>query len=320
MIHPEISNIPSLEFSALARNKLVSGEKLYSLGLGEPFWEVPIEVRERISELALNQRFGYSNPFGNLELRKLIAKSLTEVSGHNLEFEHILITAGAKQALSVVLKTILEDGDHVIILDPSFVSYYPQVFLANHNAKVLRCPMRDDFTIDFDCVKSLISSRTKAIIVNSPNNPTGSLILHADMQRLIKLAKDVDAYLVCDEIYKDFVFSGARFYSANALRKTYEKIITIDGFSKTYGMTGWRIGYLAASPEFISKAVKIIQHEMTNIPEAIQIAACEVFLLPNNWFVQHRNVLEANAKYFEEATSGSPFLNTSPINAGMFFH
>ena len=280
---------------------------------------MPIEVRERISELALNQRFGYSNPFGNLELRKLIAKSLTEVSGHNLEFEHILITAGAKQALSVVLKTILEDGDHVIILDPSFVSYYPQVFLANHNAKVLRCPMRDDFTIDFDCVKSLISSRTKAIIVNSPNNPTGSLILHADMQRLIKLAKDVDAYLVCDEIYKDFVFSGARFYSANALRKTYEKIITIDGFSKTYGMTGWRIGYLAASPEFISKAVKIIQHEMTNIPEAIQIAACEVFLLPNNWFVQHRNVLEANAKYFEEATSGSPFLSTSPINAGMFF-
>ncbi|WP_417811840.1 pyridoxal phosphate-dependent aminotransferase [Thalassospira alkalitolerans] len=318
MIPEEVVNTVSLEFSAMARTKSMSGEKLYSLGLGEPFWQAPQSVREKLSELALNAHFGYKSPFGNPELRGHIAQALTSISDFEIESGNVLIAAGAKQALSIALKTILEDEDEVIILDPCFVSYRPQVLLANHNAKALSCPLSDDFTIDFSALTSQITDKTKAILVNTPNNPSGGLISKAEMDSLVQLAQNCGAYLICDEIYRDFVFYDARFHSANAHRGTYDQIITIDGFSKTYGMTGWRLGYLVASQEFISKAVKVVQHEMTNIPELLQVAACEVFSLPGNWFEQYRSVLERNAAYYFETTKDISVLQTAQIQAGMF--
>ncbi len=318
MIHEEVLTTNSLEFSEMARNKFISGEKLYSLGLGEPFWQAPTSVRQKLSDLALTVDFGYTNPFGNPKLREEIAQSLTNLSGFRIESGNVLIAAGAKQALSIALQTILADGDEVIVLDPCFVSYRPQVLLANHNANAISCPLSDDFTINFVALKALVTDKTKAILINTPNNPSGSLISKIEMELLVKQAQDCGAYLICDEIYRNFIFHDARFHSANAHRGTYDRIITIDGFSKTYGMTGWRLGYLIGPHEFISKSVKIIQHEMTNVPEILQVAACEIFSLPVDWFEQFRSVLERNAIYYSKVTKGISILRSAQIKGGMF--
>jgi aminotransferase len=318
MIHEEVLKTVSLEFSSLARTKSMGGERLYSLGLGEPFWHAPELVRSKLSELAISAHFGYNSPFGNNELRRLIAHNLSSNDNNEIKRDNILIAAGSKQALSIALKVILEDDDEVIILEPCFVSYHPQVLIANHRAKTISCPLADDFTIDFYKLSRLISDRTKAILINTPNNPSGGLISRAEMESLVKLAKDCGVYLISDEIYREFVFGDTKFHSANHHRNIYEKIITIDGFSKTYGMTGWRLGFLIASQDFIAKAVTVVQHEMTNIPEILQIAACEIYALPHDWFEQYRTIIERNAIYYAQATKAIPILRTAPIRAGMF--
>ena len=165
---------------------------------------------------------------------------------------------------------------------------------------------------------SRISKRTKAILINTPNNPSGGLISKAEMETLALVAKNCGAYLICDEIYRKFIFNGAVFNSANSQRNTYEKIVIIDGFSKTYSMTGWRLGYIVASNEFISMAVKVVQHEITNVPEMLQIAACEVFSLPKDWFNQYLAIIEKNASYYTEATKDIQIIQTPPLRAGMF--
>jgi aspartate/methionine/tyrosine aminotransferase len=302
----------------MARAKSVSGEKLHSLGLGEPFWPAPDTVRQKLSEIALSEHYGYKSPFGNQILRQSIAGDVTAIADTLIEAENILVTAGAKQALSVVFKTLLEDDDEAIVVDPCFVSYRPQVFLANHNAKIIPFSLSDDFSIDMEALKALITPRSKVLVVNSPNNPSGGLISAVEMQALVAVAKDHNMYLVCDEIYRDFVYHGATFVSANAYRDTYAQIITIDGFSKTYGMTGWRLGYIVASKEFLQNAVKVVQHEMTNVPEILQVAACEAFHLPDGWFEQYRCVLERNVDHYNNAIEGISILKTAPIQAGMF--
>ncbi len=318
MIHPDVLNTVSLEFSAIARTKSKSGQKLFSLGLGEPFWQAPQPVREKLAEVAMTSHYGYTNPFGNPELRQLVAQDVQSACGGETSSDQILITAGAKQALSIVLKTILEDGDEVLVVDPCFVSYRPQVLLANHNARVIPCPLAEDFSVDFAAIEARLTRKTKAFIVNTPNNPSGGLISEQEMSALVELAREAGIYLICDEIYRNFVFQGAKFVSATPWRREYDKIITVDGFSKTFGMTGWRLGYVVASPEFIALAVKVIQHELTNVPEILQIAACEAFRLPENWFEQYRSVLEKNARYFSEKTAPIPVLRTPPVRAGMF--
>lgn len=318
MIHKSVMDSVSLEFSSLARSRAMSGEKIYSLGLGEPFWDVPEIATRKLSQLAINQKFGYSSPFGNNDLRRFIADDIVGVSGYALRDYNILIAAGAKQALTIVLKTILEDSDEVIIIDPCFVSYGPQVLLANHNSKAIFCPLSRDFSIDFEELSARISRRTKVILINSPNNPSGAVISKREMERLVSLAKDCGAYLVCDEIYRDFVFGDQLFHSANSHRNSYSKIITIDGFSKTYAMTGWRLGYIVASQEFIARAVKVVQHEITNVPEILQIAACEVFSLPDRWFEQYRSIIENNSVYYAAAINDLPMISTPPLRGGMF--
>lgn len=318
MIHKEVLKTTSLEFSSIAQSKVMSGEKIYSLGLGEPFWHVPESAVKKLSELAVDKHYGYTNPLGNLNLRRLIAQNLTNISGSSIKSDNVLMAAGAKQAMYIALKTILEDDDEVIILDPCFVSYRPQVLLANHNAKALSCPLSNDFKIDFARLKAHITSKTKAILVNTPNNPSGILISRVEMELLVRLAKECNAYLISDEIYRDFVFQDTQFHSANIFRGQYDRIITIDGFSKTYSMTSWRLGYIIASQEFISRAVKIVQHEITNLPEILQVAACEVFSLPNGWFDQYRLVIEKNANYYMDSTKNINVLCNTPIKAGMF--
>lgn len=318
MIPTEVFNSVSLEFSALARNKSNNGERLYSLGLGEPFWSPPKRVIEQLGRLVSNKNFGYSSPFGSTQLRDLISNNISVASGFEATSENVLIAAGAKQALSIAMKTILDDNDEVIIMDPCFVSYGPQVLLSNHHCKAIFCPLGLDFSINFEALASCISERTKLILINTPNNPSGALISASEMKQLVELAKTYNIYLICDEIYRDFLYRGAKFVSANSYRETYEKIVTIDGFSKTYGMTGWRLGYLVASQDFISRAVKVVQHEMTNIPEFLQLAACEVFSLSSNWFETYRAIMERNAAYYAAATKDISFLNATNPEAGMF--
>ena len=318
MIHKEVLKTNSLEFSSIVQQKVKSGEKLYSLGLGEPFWQVPELARKKLSELAINRHFGYSSPFGNLKLRDYIAQDLTIKNSFDFSSQNILIAAGAKQALQIALKSILKDEDEVIILDPCYVSYRPQVLLANHNAKVISCPLSDNFKVNLIKLKKLINFKTKAILINTPNNPSGALISRSEMESLVNIAKEYNVYLVCDEIYQDFIFFNSTFFSANNFRKQYNRIITIGGFSKTFSMTGWRIGYFVATQELILKASKIVQHEMTNLPEMLQVAACEVFSLPKQWFDKYRLILERNLNYYINSTENINVLKNIHTNAGMF--
>jgi aminotransferase len=250
-----IAQAMSIKFNNIVYEMQARGEDVIVLSLGEAFFDIPLFD---FSDMPLPASYHYSHSRGIPELREQLAAYYRDEYGVPVDpATEIMVAAGSKIAIYMALKAILDPGDEVIIHEPAWVSYPEQVRLC-HGTPVM---VPQDRTVhDFH---QYITPRTKAIIVNNPNNPRGSVLDQPAMEALHSLARAKNLYLLADEAYSDFLPESERFISCGVLDPEKRHTIICNSMSKNYGMSGWRIGYLICNPQLMHDVLKINQHVMT---------------------------------------------------------
>lgn len=255
---------------------LVSEMKdVISLGVGEPDFETPWHIRdEGIYAFEKGKTF-YTSNAGLKGLREEICHYLKR--RQNLEYNpynEVLVTVGGSEAIDVGLRAVINLGDEVIIPQPSYVSYEPCTILAGGKPVIVNLKGENDFRLTADELKSVITDRTKVLILPYPNNPTGAIMRKSDLEEIAKVAIENDILVMSDEIYSELTYSGNHI-SIAALDGMKERTILINGFSKSYAMTGWRLGYACAPQEIIKQMTKIHQYAIMCAPTISQYAAID---------------------------------------------
>ena len=250
-------------------------EGVISLGVGEPDFVTSWAVREA-SISSLEQGYtSYTANAGLLELRQEIARYLAK--SYNAEYNpqsEILVTVGASQALDLALRAIVNPGDEVIIVEPSFVSYGPLVSLAGGVPIAVQTTSEDEFKLLPEQVEAVVTERTKALLICSPNNPTGSVLNKAELEAIAKIVSKHDLLVISDEIYAELSYDEP-YFSFAAIENMLERTLLVSGFSKGFAMTGWRLGYVCAPSELLQAMLKIHQYTMMCAPTMAQHGAIE---------------------------------------------
>ncbi len=316
----ELEESLTLKFAEAAAQRRRDGKEILSLGLGEPDFPVPPAIVEATVEALRSGRSdGYSSPMGLQGLRERIAGRLRADNGIPAQAGNILVTAGAKQALQMGLWALLEPGDEVIVLNPSFVSFIPQVYIAEPRATVRVVDVgREGFGLPLDAVRDALTQRTKAVIVNSPNNPAGYVFGRDELEALYAMAQDRGFYVFSDEIYEKLVFPGTEHFSIGSLEDRVERVFTVNGYSKSHAMTGWRLGYLCFPEAFASKLAKLQQHVNTNTCTFVQQAALTAFDMDMSFLEEYAATLQRRARRLVEVVNTSAALSVAMPSAGFF--
>ena len=315
----EVGESLTLKFAEAAARRRKEGREIVSLGLGEPDFEVPSGLIEATINVLRTERSGYSSPMGLPLLREKIAGKLNRENGIAARPSNVLVTSGAKQAFQIAMMAILEPGDEVIILNPSYVSFIPQVYIAEPRARVVEIDMsREDFKLPAREIEEAITARTRAIVVNSPNNPAGYVLGPEDVEFLYRTACAHDLFLVSDEVYEKLTFSGRPPLSAGSLEPGVEKVFTVNGFSKSHGITGWRLGYLCFPASHAEKVLKLQQHMNTNTCTFIQQAMSDAFDMNMDYLHAYRRTLARRAERVCASVNGVPGLSVAKPEAGFF--
>ncbi|NLT95096.1 MAG: aminotransferase class I/II-fold pyridoxal phosphate-dependent enzyme [Clostridia bacterium] len=245
-----------------------------SLGVGEPDFVTPWHIREACYYSLEKGYTMYTSNYGLPELREEIARYLTKFGLNYNPANEILVTVGVSEAVDLALRALTSPEDEVLIPDPSYVSYAPGAILAGGVPVPLRTYEKDDFKLTAQELKSKITPKSKILILTFPNNPTGAIMTKEDLEAIAKVVEEHNLVVISDEIYCELTYEGQHFSFA-ALPGMWERTVTLNGFSKAYAMTGWRIGYAAAPKEIIEAMMKIHQFTMLCAPIMGQKAALE---------------------------------------------
>lgn len=252
---------------------LADGDKqLISLGVGEPDFKTPETARRAALGLIEQGNTQYTGCRGLSELRELVSRYLFERFNVRYPAENTVITVGASEAVDLALRAICDAGDEILLPEPYYVSYAPAVALAGGVPVPVKCAEANCFVPTAQDLQNVLTDKTKAVILSYPNNPTGAVATKAQLEEIAEFVKQNDLLVISDEIYAELNYTG-RHYSVAALPQMSERTIYIGGFSKTFAMTGWRVGYICC-PDYIDKAVvEIHTHTIICAPRMGQVAA-----------------------------------------------
>ncbi len=296
----------------LARSK----QDVISMGLGDPDPATPAHIIEAAKRAIEAQPAGPGPAAGLPELRQAIARKLKRDNGIDADPEsEILVTTGGQEALFLLIQTLIEPGDEVIVQDPRYTSYDDAIELAG--GRMISVPTREEDAFDLDPaeVERRLTPRSKALLMISPNNPTAGIVSPANVRRLADIARKHDLIVIADEIYEKFIYDDAEHLSIASLPGMKERTITLNGVSKTYAMTGWRIGYLAAPAEFVRAATAI--KEMINVqaPVVSQWAAVAALDGPQDCVEEMRQMYAARRRLLLDALDDMGFTYGMPRGA-----
>jgi aspartate aminotransferase len=290
------------------------GVNILSFNIGEPDFDTPENIRDKGKEALDLGHTRYTPAGGTIELREEIAKKLLKENNLGYTYQEIIVSSGAKQALMNALLTLCEEGDEVIIPSPYWVSYIEMVKLTGAKPVLVEMEESDNFNLNIEKIKNSITEKTKCIMINTPNNPTGAIYTEDQLREIGNLCVENDVFILSDEIYEKLIYDGERHVSIGTLsQEIKDKTILINGVSKTFAMTGWRIGY-AAGPKDIIKAMTNLQGHMTTGPNApAQYASLEAFRNSNNsvekmvvQFDKRRKYLVSRLKNIQGITCNLP--------------
>jgi len=315
----EISQSLTLQFAEAASKRRADGLPIISLGLGEPDFDTPPEFVEAVSSVLSKGNSRYSSPNGIQHFREQIAEKLSLDNAIPAQPSNIVVCAGAKPALSLALMAMLEPGDEVVLLSPSFVSFLPQVLLAEPNVLVKNVPViAGSMSIDLKQLRAAVGPRTRAIIINTPNNPAGFALEQHDLESIFTLAEEFDCYIISDEVYEKLTFSDSAHISIGSFEQEVNRVITINGFSKSHALTGWRLGYACLPSKLMPRATKIQQHMYTNTCTFIQEAVAEAWDRDCKHLSDYRNLLKARVEKITAWIDTLPELTYIPPQSGFF--
>ena len=251
-------------------------EDVVSLGVGEPDFITPWSIRESCVH-GLEQGYtSYTANRGMMELREEIAAHYAHNYGVSYEpTKEILITVGVSEALDIAMRAILSPGDEVLIPEPCYVSYQACVTFAGGKPVPVAAKLENDFRITPEELEPHVTAQTKALLIGYPNNPTGAVMTKDDLSKIAAFAEKHDLIVISDEIYGDLTYGDLGHTAFSALPGMRDRTILLNGFSKAYAMTGWRIGYAPGNPDFIAAMTKIHQYTMLCAPITAQVAAVE---------------------------------------------
>ena len=245
-----------------------------SLGVGEPDFKTPWAVREAGIESLEHGRTRYTSNAGLKELRAEIARYLDRRMGLKYDpAKEVLVTVGGSEAIDMCIRTLVQPGDEVIIPEPCFVCYEPITTLSGGVPVHVACRQEDEFRLRADALKAAITPRTKLLIMPFPNNPTGAVMERADLEAIAEVLRGTDIMVLSDEIYAELNYGLQNHVSIATLPGMAERTVVVNGFSKTYAMTGWRLGYACGPAPIIKIMTKIHQSAIMSAPTTSQYAA-----------------------------------------------
>jgi aminotransferase len=254
---------------------LTTMDDVISLGVGEPDFVTPWRIREAAIYSIEKGYTMYTSNYGLMELRQEISGYMSKRAGLSYDpANQVLVTVGVSQALDLAMRAILDPGDEVIIPEPTYVSYMPCVTLAGGVPVTVPTHMENGFRVRPEDIEARVTGRTKAILIGYPNNPTGAVMSRQELEEIADIARRRDLIVVSDEIYERLVY-GTEHTCFASLPDMAERTIHLSGFSKSYAMTGWRIGYACSRPEIIEAMMKVHQYTMMCAPIQGQMAAIE---------------------------------------------
>ncbi len=280
---------PTVAVTQKARELKAAGKDVIGLGAGEPDFDTPDNIKDAAIEAIKRGETKYTAVDGTPKLKKAIQGKFTRENNLSYELDQISVGTGGKQVLYNVFMATLNPGDEVIIPAPYWVSYPDMVLLAGGKPKIVKCSEKNEFKITPDELKKAIGKKTKWLIINSPSNPTGSCYTKNEIEELSKiLIKNKNVYILSDDIYEHITYDDFKFFTIAQIKALKDRTLTMNGVSKSYSMTGWRIGY-GAGPKDIIKAVAKIQSQSTTNPSSISQAAAVEALNGTQDFIKTRS-------------------------------
>jgi len=262
-----ISPSPTLAIDTKAKALKAQGVEVINFSAGEPDFDTPQHIKAAAVQ-ALEEGFTRYTPVAGIpELRREVARYFS-LRGLSYSPEEIVVSCGAKQSLYNALQVLLEEGEEAVLISPYWVSYHEQVKLAGGKPVVVHTDSAEGFKVTPEALEAALTPRTRAVILNSPCNPTGAVYTRQELESLAELARERDIWVISDEIYSALLYDGLQHVSIASFPGMKERSIVVDGASKTYAMTGWRIGF-AAAPLPIAQAMISIQSHSTSNPNSI---------------------------------------------------
>ncbi len=299
-----------------------AGNKVIHFEIGRPDFDTPVHIKDAAKDALDRGMVHYAPNMGILSLRENLSDNIEELKGvrYNPQTE-LLITAGGQEAMCLCLQAILDPGDEILVPNPGFSQFFSCTELAGGIPVSMPLVANENFFPDLDKVKELVSSRTKAIIINSPHNPTGGVYTMTQMEQICGFAKEHDLIVFSDDAYDRILYEGKKFISSASLPDMKDRTIIWGSLSKTYAMTGWRIGYLAGPEEFIRAAVKVQQNIMLSVCTFAQAGAAFGLKAPQDLVDEMVAEFDIRRKFILDAINEIPGLNcpTEPLGAFYVF-
>ena len=279
---------PTMAVTSKAREMRAAGKDIIGLGAGEPDFDTPDNIKEAAIEAIKKGDTKYTAVDGTPALKKAVQNKFSRENGLAYDLDQITVGTGGKQVLYNAFMATVNKGDEVIIPAPYWVSYPDIILLAGGKPKIVKCEEKENFKLTPKKLEKAISRKTKWIILNSPSNPTGSAYTKKEIEDLSKiLIKYKKIYILSDDIYEHITYDNFKFFTIAQIKSLKDRTLTMNGVSKSYSMTGWRIGY-AAGPKEIIKAIAKIQSQSTSNPTSISQAAAVEALNGTQDFIQER--------------------------------
>ncbi|HJJ48247.1 MAG TPA: pyridoxal phosphate-dependent aminotransferase [Methanocorpusculum sp.] len=270
--------VNAIDISGIRKMFEAAGPNAINMGLGQPDFDTPENIKDAAVRALAEGKTGYTNNAGIDELRLAVAEKLRRENGLEFAKENVLITAGGSGALHAAVQCLIEEGDKLVFNNPGFVSYGSLAKLAGGIAEPV--PLTPALHLDVEALKEKFSDpHVRVFVLNSPANPTGMVESPETIKAVVESAVDSGVTVISDEVYEKFCYGDAKFVSA---AKFGDKVITVNAASKTYAMTGWRVGFMAADAEIIGQAVKVQQYSLACPTSIAQYAALEAYAGPQD--------------------------------------
>ena len=277
-----------------------------NLGQGFPDFPMPDKLVEQVHQAMLNGHNQYAHMSGVPDLRQRLSEKIFSSYHTKVSYEtEITITPGGTYAIYTALTAILEPNDEVIVFEPAYDSYIPNILVNGAKPVILNLQF-PEYRINWDEVRSAITSRTKAIIINSPHNPTGTVLEERDMQTLDKIVNEFGLYVISDEVYEHLIFDGKVHHSAIKYPSLYARSFVCYSFGKVYHCTGWKMGYCVAPSDLMKEFRKIHQFNCFSCNAPVQYALAEILKEPAH-YLDLGNVLQQKRDYFKDRLKDTPF-------------
>lgn len=314
-----LSESMTVAVSDRARELQQKGVQVVNLGGGDPDFSTPDHIVAAAVEGIRTGLTHYVASKGIPELRRAVAAKFRRDNQVAYDPDReIIVTAGGKLALFITLAAMVEPGDEVLIFDPAWVSYEPLIRMLDGVPVAIPLHPEDNFVLDPEALKKRITARTRAMILNSPNNPTGRVITPAELDHVAAAAREHGFWVLSDEIYEHIIYDQRRHLSLAALPGMRDRTVTVNGLSKAYAMTGWRLGYLGAPAPLCEQILKVQQHVVTCAPSFVQAAGTAALQGPQECVAAMTSEYDRRRRFMTDALNAIPGVQC-PLPEGAFY-